>query len=98
VVRDRWLSKRSCTTGIGLGRCRYNKKGSCTTNGEGHERDWHSGSLKGVMAPGDLKQILEHVHGSMGSHHLKTRIKKIIFMVTNRRMIRSLMMIGTGIT
>jgi hypothetical protein len=50
------------------------------------------------MAPGDLRQILEHVHGSMGSHHLKTRIKKIIFMVTNRRMIRSLMMIGTGIT
>jgi hypothetical protein len=44
-----------------------------------------------------LRKLLEHVHGSMGSHHLKIRIKKIIFMMTNRRMIRSFTMIETRI-
>jgi hypothetical protein len=34
------------------------------------------------MASGFLRQLLEHVHGSTGSHHLKIRIKKIIFMIT----------------
>jgi hypothetical protein len=50
------------------------------------------------MAPGVLRQLIKHVHGSMGSHHLKTRIKNIIFVMTNRRMISSLTMIGTEIT
>jgi hypothetical protein len=31
------------------------------------------------MAPGVLKQLLKHVHCSMGSHNLKTRVNKIIF-------------------
>jgi hypothetical protein len=51
-----------------------------------------------MKASGVLRQLLEHVHGSAGSHHLKTRIKKIIFMTTIRRMIRIKMMIGTWIT
>jgi hypothetical protein len=50
------------------------------------------------MALGVLRQLLEHVHGSTGSHHLKTRIKKIIFIMTNRRMIKSLTMIRTWTT
>jgi hypothetical protein len=42
-----------------------------------------------------LKQLLKHVHGSMGSLHLKTRMKKIIFEMTIQRMIKIKTMIGT---
>jgi hypothetical protein len=34
------------------------------------------------MVPRVLRQLLEHIHGSTGSHHLKTRVKKIIFKMT----------------
>jgi hypothetical protein len=44
---------------------------------------------------GQLRDLLEHVHGSVDLHHLKTRIKKIIFMMMIRRMIRIKTMIGT---
>jgi hypothetical protein len=50
------------------------------------------------MASGVLRQLLEHVHGSASLHHLKTRIKKITSKMTNRRMIKIKMMIGTWIT
>jgi hypothetical protein len=33
-------------------------------------------------------QLLVQVHGSMGSHHLETRIKKVIFRTTIRRKIK----------
>jgi hypothetical protein len=45
-----------------------------------------------------LRDLLEHAHGSAGSHHLKIRIKKIIFMTTFRRMTRIKTMIGTWMT
>jgi hypothetical protein len=44
------------------------------------------------------RDFLEHIHGSAGLHHLKTRIKKIIFMTMITRMIRIKTMIGTGMT
>jgi hypothetical protein len=40
----------------------------------------------------------EHVHGSTELHQMKTRIKKIIFVVMIRRMIRIKTMIGTCMT
>jgi hypothetical protein len=45
-----------------------------------------------------LRDLLEHVHGSVDLHHLKTRIKKIIFMMMIRMMIRVKTMIGTWMT
>jgi hypothetical protein len=39
------------------------------------------------MASEVLKQLLKHIHDSTGLHHLKTRIKKIIVMMANRRKI-----------
>jgi hypothetical protein len=45
-----------------------------------------------------LRDPLKHAHGSVGSHHLKTRIQKIIFMRTIRRMIMIKTMIGTWMT
>jgi hypothetical protein len=49
------------------------------------------------MASRVLRDLLEHVNGFVGSHHLKTRIQKIIFMIMIRRMIRIKKMIGTRI-
>jgi hypothetical protein len=42
-----------------------------------------------LMESGVLRQLIEHVHDSTGSHHLKTRFKKNIFMMTNRGRLRS---------
>jgi hypothetical protein len=47
---------------------------------------------------GQLRGLLKHVHGSTDVHHLKTRIKKIIFMMMIRMMIRMKTMIGTWMT
>jgi hypothetical protein len=44
---------------------------------------------------GQLIGLLKHVHGSADLHNLKTRIKKIIFMITIRRMTKIKTMIGT---
>jgi hypothetical protein len=35
-----------------------------------------------LMAFVVLTNLLEHIHGSTGSHHLKTRIKRVIFKMT----------------
>jgi hypothetical protein len=53
---------------------------------------------KMMIGIGQLRGLLEHVHGSVGLHNLKTRIKKIIFMMMIRRMIRIKTMIGTWMT
>jgi hypothetical protein len=50
------------------------------------------------MVSGVLRQLLKHIHGSTGSHHLTTRIKKITSKMTIRRMIRIKTMIKTWIT
>jgi hypothetical protein len=47
---------------------------------------------------GQLRDLLEHVHGFMNLHHLKSRIKKIIFMMMIIMMIRVKTMIGTWMT
>jgi hypothetical protein len=38
------------------------------------------------VASRSLRNLLKHVHGSMGSLHLQTRVKKIIFMMMIIRM------------
>jgi hypothetical protein len=53
---------------------------------------------KMVIEFGQLKCLLEHVYGSAGLYHLKTTIKKIIFVATIRRMIRIKTTIGTWMT
>jgi hypothetical protein len=35
-----------------------------------------------------LRQLLVQVHGSIGSHHLETRTKKVISRTENRRMVK----------
>jgi hypothetical protein len=47
-----------------------------------------NGCKKRWLEFGQLRGLLKHVHGSTDLHHLKTRIKKIIFMMMIRMMIR----------